>query len=128
LELETVDVPLQERVVPQRWADLAPGERRDVQERVGRAADAWQVAHAEDPPRIDAGAVGELLAVAKELGRREMWVYHLLTSRDLKDGAPRHAINHTLLHEIARQKGYKRGWAWFKAQELAEQMEEVPAR
>lgn len=128
LELQTVDVPLQERVVPQRWADLAPGERRDVQERVGRAADAWVSAQTEDPPRIDPGAVGELLAVAKELGRREMWVYHFLCERDTRDGKPRHAINHTLLHEIARQKGFKRGWAWFKAQELAEQMEEVPAR
>jgi hypothetical protein len=122
--LETVDVPLQERAVPQRWADLAPGERRDVQERVGRAADAWASAQSEDPPRIDAGAVGELLAVAKELGRREMWVYYFLCERDTANGKPRHAINHTLLHEIARQKGYKRGWAWWKAQELEKAMEE----
>jgi hypothetical protein len=62
--------------------------------------------------------------VAKELGRREMWVYYFLCERDTANGKPRHAINHTLLHEIARQKGYKRGWAWWKAQELEKAMEE----
>lgn len=127
LALEMVDVALTERKAPARWAELAPGEHRKVQERVGRAADAWLSAQAEDPPRIDPGAVGELLQVADELGRMPMWVYHLLASRDLKDGKPRRAINHTLLHEIGRIKGYKRGWAWFKAQELEKQMEEKEA-
>jgi superfamily II DNA or RNA helicase len=61
---------------------------------------------------MSAGAVGKLLAIAADTGREVMWVYHRLTD----EGA--HAVNWPLLHEIARQKGYKPGWPYMQSQLL----------
>lgn len=127
MDLETVEAKLEERTPPRAWSVLEPGERVDVQDRVGRATDAWLAALAEEPPRFDPGPVGELLAVASELGRREMWVYWHLCERE----PTRRGVNIPLLHEIARQRGYKPGWAWFKRKQIEqgikekEEMEEV---
>jgi hypothetical protein len=139
--LEVVDVPLQERTPVRPWTELAPGERRDVQDRIGTATDVWLAALAEDPPRIDPGPVGELLAIAEELGRAPMWVYHFLTEKDAEVRAGDagmtvaeyrrmpHAVNVPLLWEIGRQartkdgRPYARGWAYFKKRELEEAME-----
>ena len=138
--LEVVDVTLQERTPAKGWTDLAPEERRDVQDRIGEAADAWLAAQAEDPPRIDPGPIGELLDVARELKWDVMWVYRHLTALDDERNAGEHgmtlaeyrrmprAVNVPLLYEIARQartkdgKPYARGWAWHKKMELEEQM------
>jgi hypothetical protein len=57
------------------------------------------------------GLVGEVLKIAELRGRSAMWCYHRLN-------ANRHLVNVTLLHEIARQKKYKPGWAWMKKNEL----------
>jgi hypothetical protein len=140
--LEVVDVPLQERTPARPWTTLQPEERRDVQDRIGSAADAWLSAQAEDPPRIDPGPVGELLRIAEELGRAPMWVYHFLTEKDdaVRSGdagmtLPEYrrmarAVNVPLLVEIGRQaktregKPYARGWVWMKKKELEEQMRE----
>jgi DNA repair protein RadD len=139
--LEVVDVTLQERTPARGWTDLAPGERRDVQDRIGAATDAWLAALAEDPPRIDPGPVGELLAVAAELGRAPMWVYYFLTEKDDANRAAAkgmtlaeyrrmtRAVNVPLLYEIGRQartkdgKPYARGWAYYKKRELEEAMD-----
>lgn len=59
------------------------------------------------------GDLRELLDIAEKLGRRELWVYHQLCE-------DRYTVNHTLLHEIARIKGYKPGWAWFAGKKLKE--------
>jgi superfamily II DNA or RNA helicase len=113
--LETVDVPLQERTPARGWHELQPEERREVQDRIGAATDAYLEALAEDPPRIDFGPIGELLRIAEELGRSPMWVYWHLVERE----QPRHrGVNVPLLHEIARQKDYKPGWAWYKRKEI----------
>ena len=128
--LETVDIALEERTPPRSWQELAPGEKRDVQDRIGQATDAWLAALAEDPPRIDPGPVGELLRIAEELGRAPMWVYHFLTEKDEEIRAEAksmtvaeyrrmaRAVNVPLLYEIARQKGYKPGWVWWKRKEI----------
>lgn len=115
-DLETVDAQLHEITPAARpWSVLEPGERREVQDRIGSATDAYLAGLAADPPRFEAGPVGELLAVATELGRSPMWVYWHCVERD---PGGRRAVNIPLLHEIARQKGYKKGWAWWKRQEI----------
>ena len=116
-----VDVPLEERTGPTRFADLLPEEKRDVQDRIGRATEA---ALASDGAVLS-GPIGELLAVAAELGRSPMWVYHWLTEKEnahraLEGKGARLTVNAPLVHEIARQKGYKPGWAWFKIKEIRE--------
>ncbi|MBE3065410.1 MAG: hypothetical protein IMZ69_10390 [Spirochaetes bacterium] len=139
--LETVDVTLEERTPARPWTELAPEEKRDVQDRIGSATDAWLAALQEDPPRIDPGPVGALLAIAEELGRAPMWVYHFLTEKDdaVRAGEKgmaaaeyrrmARAVNVPLLWEIGRQaktkdgKPYKNGWAYMKKRELEEQME-----
>lgn len=63
--------------------------------------------------RIDGGAVAELLKIAEELNRSPMWVYHRLC--EVKDSK---AVNVPLLYEIARIKGYAKGWVYFKMKEL----------
>lgn len=108
--LETVDASLTEIAPPVKLAARPADERMILERRIGSlVARVRQVEAAED--RIDDGAVGELLALARELGNDPMWVYHRLSEG-------RVSVNVTLLCEIGRQLGYKRGWAWFKAKEL----------
>jgi DNA repair protein RadD len=139
--LATVDIALEERTPAKKWSELVPGEKREIQDRIGAAVDEWERALEEDPPRIAPGAIGELLRIAEELDRSPMWVYHFLNEKDEEIKASRksmtvieyrrmvHAVNVPLLYEIARQaktkdgKPYARGWAWYKKQELEEQME-----
>jgi len=141
-ELETVDARLEERTPPRMWTMLDPEERREVQDRIGAASDAWLSALQEDPPRLDPGPVGELLRIAEELGRAPMWVYYHLSEREIPMRAeaakvsveryrqmPR-AVNVPLLVEIGRQAKkrdgtpYARGWAWMKKKELEREAEE----
>ena len=121
-ELETVDVPLSERTPAKAWTDLEPAERRDVQDRIGSATDAWLAALAEN--RIDAGPVGALLAIADELGRSKSM--GVLASRGTR-GSSRRAVNVTLLHEIARQAGFKPGWVWFQRKRIEQGIKEGSA-
>ena len=51
--LETVDVPLHDITPAKGWTELAPGERRDVQDRIGVAADAWMAALGQNDRDID---------------------------------------------------------------------------
>jgi hypothetical protein len=125
--LAVVDANLEERTAPVRMADLAPEEKRDMQDRIGRATDA---AINEDGTLVP-GPIGDLLAIAAELGRAPMWVYHHLLEQENKKRKeagkePRLTVNTPLLYEIARQSGYKNGWAYFKIQELRkERVEEA---
>ncbi len=123
--LAVVDTKLEERKGPTKLNDLPPEEKREVQDRIGKATDeAFDEAGAVQP-----GPIGELLAVAKELGRAPMWVYHWLLEQENKkrkeEGkAERLTINAPLLYEIARQAGYKTGWAYFKMQDLKKGIKE----
>jgi len=139
--LDVVDAPLVERAAPRVMAELAPEEKRGVQDRIARAADAYLGALQEDPPRIAQGPVGDLLLLAWELGRPVMWVYQYLsavidTQKAAEHGMTlteyrriQHAVNVPLLMEIGRQartkdgRPYARGWAWAKKHELEEAAE-----
>jgi superfamily II DNA or RNA helicase len=88
-----------------------PEQRKEYQDRIAAALEACSVS-------IDAGAVGELLKIADELGRSPMWVYW-----ELSKG--KRAVNFPLLYEIARQKEYKKGWIWFKQKEIEGRLRSV---
>lgn len=90
---ELVEAP---KIVPLHDRPIA--ERREVEDRIGAA--------------VAAGAIAELLKIADELGYRELWVYHRLVETS------RHSVNVTILHEIARIRGYKPGWAYFAAKKI----------
>jgi len=90
---ELVETP---KIVPLNERPVA--ERREVEDRIGAA--------------VARGAIAELLQIADELGYRELWVYHRLVE------AGRHTVNVTILHEIARVRGYKPGWAYFAAKKI----------
>jgi superfamily II DNA or RNA helicase len=134
-EVEVVDAPLVERAAPRAMAELAPEEKRGVQDRIARAADAYLDALQEEPPRIAQGPVGDLLLLAEELGYQPLWVYRYLSAKidEVRAGEHKmtvreyrrmdHTVNVSLLFEIARQKGYKKGWIWYKKQEIEEEME-----
>jgi hypothetical protein len=100
-----VSTQLEEIKKPVSFNERPLPERREIQDRIGSAI-------LEYKSEMSSGAVGKLLAIADELGRREMWVYWMLTREERK------TINVTLLHEICRQRGYKPGWAWWKAKEI----------
>jgi len=105
-----VDCQLQQVEPPVKLADRPHEEQREYQDRL---LDAEARARAAlDAGRIDAGAIGEMLAIARQIGRQPMWVYWRLCEGRL-------TINVTLLHEIARQCGYARGWPWYKQKEIA---------
>jgi len=71
--------------------------------------------------RLDAGPIGILLDIAEDLGRSPMWVYWLLSEG-------RVTVNVPLIHEIARQKGYKPGWAYFRKRIIVERLKANRAR
>jgi superfamily II DNA or RNA helicase len=123
---KVVDTELEERKGPTHMADLEPEERREVQDRIGRATDE---ALAAPEGEIAPGPIGELLAVAEELGHAPMWVYWHLTEAENKrrhetGHGDRLTVNVPLLYEIARQKGYQRGWAWHKQQDIKKGIKE----
>ncbi|MFP3041861.1 DEAD/DEAH box helicase [Treponema primitia] len=111
-----VDIPLEEKKAPISLAAMLPEEKQEYQDRIGRATDEAQ--EGLQSGEIRPGPIGELLAIAKELNRKPMWVYWHLTE------ATRYTVNVPLIYEIARQCGYKPGWAWHKANEIkAQKME-----
>ena len=61
--------------------------------------------------------VADLLKVADDLGRKPFWVYWVLS-----EGM--NSVNVPVLHEIARIKKYKPGWAYFKGKEISEKLEQ----
>jgi superfamily II DNA or RNA helicase len=96
-----------EEIKPVPMAERPPEERREIQDRIGAVV-------LEYKRDMAPGPVGELLKIADALGRSPLWVYHQLTE------SSRLTINIPLLHEIARQKGYKPGWVWIQKQKLRE--------
>jgi len=97
-ELKKIECDIDIKKAP---ADL----RREIKERLDAAI------RAAKESNLAPGPVGEALKAARLAGKPVMWVYHVLNSN-------KHLVNATLLHEIARQLGYKPGWAWMKRKEL----------
>jgi len=103
-DLAEVDGRLVEITGPVKIGARPPEEQRHYADRINSA--------------VDRGAVADLLDIAKEIGRRELWVYHRLNIDS--NGEPLKMVNQTLLYEIARIKGYKPGWAWYASKKLKE--------
>lgn len=109
-KVEEIDGRLIEITGPIQFKDRDPLERQDFIDRINRYIDEYQTA--AETGEILPGPVGEMLKIAADLGYSIMWVYHKLTGTDKK------AVNIPLLHEIARNKGFKPGWVYFKRKEL----------
>jgi hypothetical protein len=153
---KVVETTLVERKGPVPMAQLEPEERREVQDRIGAALDAAiaGIAEYEALPKINplasaaeqkeragafsrllGGPIGELLAVASELGYAPMWVYWRLTEKENKARREmgkfdRLTVNVPLVFEIGRHAKtkdgtpYKSYWAKMKVDELRRGMKE----
>ena len=111
-EEKIVDVALEERKAPAKLHEYELAERREIQDGINKNA---ELALEElKQGRIASGPIGELLRIAKMIDRRPMWVYFTLA----ESAGFKHAVCHPLLHEIARQLGYKKGWSWMKSEEI----------
>ena len=103
-KMEFVDVDLV-KVKPIKLANRPESEKRQMIDRINKAVIDFE------KTGIAEGPVGELLAIAKQCGYGDLWVY-----RQLVKG--KFMINRTLLHEIGRQRGHKSGWAWHQAERI----------
>ncbi|HJX82303.1 MAG TPA: DEAD/DEAH box helicase family protein [Candidatus Udaeobacter sp.] len=118
-ELEVIaDAKLKEIKAPVKFNNLAPEERREVQDGIGRATD-LAVAGLK-AGRIEPGPIGDLLRIARELGRNPMWVYHRL-AEEMKVMT----VQVPLIYEIQRQLGYKIGWSKYQIEALKAQKKET---
>jgi hypothetical protein len=112
-EIEQIDTDLIE-IKSIALNDRPPEEQREYLDRIGSAY--FDFKQAQKQGEINPGAVGDIIKIADELGRSIMWVYFKLTSEDRK------TVNVPLLYEIARQKKYKPGWAYYKMKDLKNKM------
>lgn len=95
-----VPAELEEKTKPIPISEMATEEKREFQDRIGNAVMDYK-------QNMSRGAVGEILAIADQCGYSVFWAYNKLNNKH------KHAANVPLLHEIARQKGYKPGWVWY---------------
>jgi len=102
-ELKKVEAELIE-VIPVPIRERPPEEKKEYIDRISANKEKCEIV-------IDSGAVGDMLAMSKELGYPPMWVYHELNR-------PRHSVNVSLLSEIARIMNYKPGWVWMQREKL----------
>ncbi len=109
-----VDVQLRELAPPVEMRVRPPEEQEVFEERISAAVTRAKVA--ESRGEMDAGAIGELLRLARQIDRQPLWVYWRLCENRLTANVP-------LLSEIARQEGYKRGWVWYARQKVTERLE-----
>ena len=109
-----IDTDLVEADSPVKMKDRDPSERDMIEGDIHGAIAKFKTA--ETVGKFDVGAVGALLEIATDTGRQPLWVYWEL-SRD------RVTVNVPLLHEISRQKGYKKGWTNFAVKSIEKRME-----
>jgi hypothetical protein len=107
--IEVVDTDLKEVEAPVKLRDRPVEERREIQDRINDLT--HQFERESNGTKIAKGPIGDMLNVALLIGRQPMWVYHRLNNN-------KYLVNKPLLHEIARQKGYRPGWVWMKTKEL----------
>lgn len=103
---------------PLKYGERPPEERREFQDRINAAIMEFRQAPEGE---ILSGPVAELLAIAQEFGYGVLWVYWRLTTENRK------SVNVPLLHEIARQCDYKKGWTWHKSKEIKKKLERKQA-
>ena len=102
-KLEVVETELKEIKSPIKLSDLKPHKKLEYEKRIAKATDAFR--------ELKPGAVADLIKISDELGNNALWVYWKLSE-------DRRSVNITLLHEIAKEKGYNPGWAWFQKQKI----------
>ncbi len=107
--VEQIDIDLVENKAV-ALKDRPPEEKREMIDRINTAHQDFQ--QAQKTGEIAPGAVGEMIKISIELGYPIMWVYWKFTADERK------TVNVPLLYEIARQKKYNRGWAWFKQKDI----------
>lgn len=112
-KLDQINVDL-EVVKPQKLNERPEEERREFIDKINHEIRDFK--EGQTTGKILPGPVGKLLELAVQLDRSVMWVYWRLTAED------RETVNIPLLHEMARQKGYKKGWAWHQQKKVKEQM------
>jgi superfamily II DNA or RNA helicase len=108
-EQQVVDVELEEVAPPIKLKERPAEERREIQDRINQITEEFE--NVSRGGKIAKGPVGDMLNVALAIGRQPMWVYHVLNQN-------KYLVNKPLLHEIARQKGYRPGWVWMKTKEM----------
>jgi superfamily II DNA or RNA helicase len=109
-----IDTDLVEADSPVKMVDRDPSERDIIEGNIHGAIADFRAA--ETVGEFNAGAVGVLLKIAIDTGRQPLWVYWEL-SRE------RVTVNVPLLHEISRQRKYKRGWTNFAVKSIEKRME-----
>lgn len=102
-KIEFVDTELKE-ITPVKLNDRPIEEKREIIDTINDNI------HSYESGNIT-GAVGEMLKIADNLGYTAMWVYYELNQRERIN-------NITLLHEIAKQCGYRSGWVHFQKKEI----------
>ena len=116
-EQKIIDIELAEAKKPKPLAERPYEERREYIDNINSQIAEFNEGMAEG--KILPGPVGELLKIAKRLNRAVMWVYFVLCEKTYTPEMKQQGIiNIPLLHEIARQEGYKPGWVWFKRKDL----------
>jgi len=116
--IETVDADLVEAASPVPLSERPPHERLFIETQIdhlAKTACAEMAGARGQMTTIAAGAIGELLAHARGLGRDPMWVYWRLSEG-------RASVNVPLLCEIGRQAGYAHGWAWYRRREVEKRL------
>jgi len=109
-----IDTELVEAEFPIKMKDRDPLEREMMESNIHAAISDFKAA--EIIGGFNAGAVGELLEIAHMTGRKPLWVYMQLSHE-------RVTVNVPLLHEISRQRGFKKGWTHFATKSIEKIME-----
>jgi superfamily II DNA or RNA helicase len=109
IDMVVVDGRLVEQKGPVPLKDRPYEEKREFNDRISAAIDAFNLAALEG--KIHYGPIEDLCKIAESLGYAVLWVYHQLNNLE-------HAVNVPLLGALAKIKGYKSGWIHFKRMEL----------
>jgi superfamily II DNA or RNA helicase len=111
-DIEEVDGRLVEIKGPIELKKRPVKEQKEITERIDQLAAACRLKEdGQGLYKINLDSVSELLMIAESLGYDALWVYHRVSDGML-------AINHPLLHAIAKIKGFKPGWCYHQAEEL----------
>jgi superfamily II DNA or RNA helicase len=113
--MEVIDGRLVEALAPIKLKDRPWSERKEFIDKINGIVNDFH--DQSNEMQIAAGPIGDLMKIAKSLGNSIMWVYWKLSENV-------DYVNVSLLHEIARQEGYKSGWVYYKEKEIARKLDE----